>query len=374
MKVALFRQRITSIAPVCLCISASVLLFELAACQTLSGSLVETNRLTSPSRSAEKPSVSRLRPTFERGIAFPRWGRDGFGPADTAWVSGLNAIQKQTGAKWLELPIQLAQDSGQTVTVHNNEASLPQYVHQAVVSAHARGYKVFMIPLLLVHIQGGWAGSVQLSGRDEQVAWFDSFFAAYKPYLQLAQDESVEQVSIGTEIAWMQANAPSDLWTRYIDEVRSIYRGSLTYDTNWSDIPSDVPDWMHDSRLAAIGVSEYIPLTDVQRHLAEAQIRPLWITKIQHLLDDFSNRLGKHLILSEIGYRDSWDTFWHTWDYQPHPPEDSAAQAAGVGTALSVCLSDPHISGTFFWGWQDTGPFDLAGRPAAKVIYSWYTK
>jgi hypothetical protein len=384
MKVAFFRwhTNATFIASMAFCILTGVLLFELSACQVLPSSSVTANSKTSQPLSSEQavsrvqptPVVSHFRPTFERGIVFPRWGRDGFGPNDSKWTTGLTAIHEQTGAKWLELPIQLSQNNGQSVTVRNDEAPLPQYVRQAVSTAHIRGYKVFMIPLQLVHIPNGWAASVQFATRNEEAAWFASLFAAYRPYLQLAQDEGVEQVSIGTELGWMQMNAPSDLWHHYIDNVRSIYHGSLTYDSNWSEISEAIPDWLHNPHLNVIGVSEYISLTDMQSHLDKTQVRALWAEKIQQQLDNFSEHLGKHLILSEIGYRNSWDTFWHSWDSQPHPPEDPGAQAAGVETALSLCLADTHINGTFFWGWQDTGSFDLAGSPAARAIHSWYTK
>jgi hypothetical protein len=384
MKVAFFRWHTNApiIASIAFCILASVLIFELSACQAIPASSVAASGKTLQPRASEqvvkqlRPTsvVSHFRPTFERGIVFPRWGRDGFGPNDSKWTAGLTVIYKQTGAEWLELPIQLSQDNGQSVTVRNNEAPLPQYVRQAVSIAHGRGYKVFMIPLHLVHIPDGWAASVQFGTRSEEAAWFDSLFNAYRPYLQLAQDEGVEQVSIGTELVWMQMNAPSDLWNHYIDEVRSIYHGSLTYDSNWSEISEAIPDWMHNPHLNVIGVSEYISLTDTQSHLDPTQIRTLWMEKVQQQLDSFSEHLGKHLILSEIGYRNSWDTFWHSWDFQQHPPKDPAAQAAGVETALSLCLADTHIDGTFFWGWQDTGAFDLAGSPAARALHSLYTK
>lgn len=354
-------------ASMAFCVLASMLVFELSGCQ------VFPNPVIGSSMPSLRPSeLSHSRSTFERGIVFPRWGRDGFGPSDTTWATGLPAIHEQAGAKWLELPIPLVQDNGQSITVRNNEAPLPSYVHKAVSTAHASGYKIFMVPLQLVHTPGGWAESVQFTTYNDEATWFDSLFAAYKPYLQIAQDESVEQVSVGTELGWMQANASSDLWNHYIDKVASIYHGTLTYDTNWSEISNTIPDWMHNSHLNIIGVSEYIPLLEVQGRLAQSQIQGLWREKIQIPLDDFSDRLGKHLILSEIGYRDSWDTFWQTWDFLPHPPQDPQAQADAVNAALSLCFVDAHIEGTFFWGWQDTGPFDLAGHPAAGVIHSWY--
>ena len=377
-----FYQRHISVS-MAFCILVSLFVFELSGCQIFPTSQTTTVPQATPvssvaiksSMPSSHPSEqSRFRPTFERGIVFPRWGKDGFSPKDTAWTTGLTAIHAQTGAQWLELPIPLGQDNGQSVTVSNDGAPLPQYVRKAVAAAHIDGYKVFMVPLHLVNIPEGWAASVQFTTYDEESAWFNSLFAAYKPYLQIAQDEGVEQVSIGTELVWMQANASPVLWNHYIDNIRSVYHGNLTYDTNWGDIYNSIPTWMHNPHLSAIGVSEYIPLTDTQSSVDKSQIQGLWAQKIQAPLDDFSQRSGKQIILSEIGYRNSWDTFWHTWDYSSHLPLNPQAQADGVNAALTLSFADPHIQGTFFWGWQDTGPFDLAGHPAVGVMHSWYTK
>jgi hypothetical protein len=41
--------------------------------------------------------------------------------------------------------------------------------------------------------------------------------------------------------------------------------------------------------------------------------------------------------------------------------------------ALANIIPDPHILGSFFWGWDNVGDHALHGLPATRVIHSYYT-
>jgi hypothetical protein len=53
-----------------------------------------------------------------------------------------------------------------------------------------------------------------------------------------------------------------------------------------------------------------------------------------------------------------------------------AARPAGTGGRVRYdpanIISDKHILGSFFWGGDDTGAFNLHGMQAASVIHSYY--
>jgi hypothetical protein len=313
-----------------------------------------------------------VRPSFERGMVFPRWGAASYGPADTAWRTGLSTIHARTGAQWLEMPLQFEQANGESTSLSAN--SLPSLAHfrAAVQQAHRAGYKLFVTPLFLVHISGGWAASIQLPVGADQQKWFTSLFTLYAPYLKIAEEEHVEQVSLGTELVWMQQYADPALWTGYLHRVHALYSGSITYDSNWSEIWNDIPSWMTDPDLSAIGVSEYIQLTATQSRIDPAQIATLWQTSIQAPLDAFSVRLGKPIFLSEIGYRNSFDTLWNPWDATVHLPADETERIAAITAALSLSFADTHIVGMFWWGWTDTGAFDLLPDTQAQTIIATY--
>ena len=91
-------------------------------------------------------------------------------------------------------------------------------------------------------------------------------------------------------------------------------------------------------------------------------------------LDHFSLVVGKSLILSEIGYRNSADTLYQPWvKYSTISPPDPEEQAAACDAALINVIPDKQIVGTFFWGWDGVESFQLSGQPALAVLKKWYT-
>ena len=126
--------------------------------------------------------------------------------------------------------------------------------------ARALGYHVFVTPLVDVNGPNTWAGSIHLKTYQEQQQWFDSYWQILKPYVTAAAQAGVEQLAIGTEEELLQNNAPDSLWNGLIANIRSVFSGTLTYDTNWTQLQTVPPPWMHNPELKMIGVSGYLSL------------------------------------------------------------------------------------------------------------------
>ena len=125
----------------------------------------------------------------------------------------------------------------------------------------------------------------------------------------------------------------------------------------------------------AIGVSVYIPLTNTPRRLDPAILPGLWQEKIGKLLDSLSIQLTKRVFISEIGYRDSAFALYNPWERGTRAqtePADPMEQAAAYDAALTNVIVDPHIVGIYFWAWS-VPLFEPNWKPAAKVLYKWYT-
>ena len=132
---------------------------------------------------------------------------------------------------------------------------------------------------------------------------------------------------------------------------------------------------MHNPLLAAVGVSVYIPLTDRPQRLDPAILPGLWQEKIGKLLDSFSIQLTKQVFISEIGYRDSAFALYRPWERDAQAqaePVDPEEQAAAYDAALMNVIVDPHIIGVYFWAWS-VPLFEPNWKPAAKILYKWYT-
>jgi hypothetical protein len=353
--------------------------------QTHTATVAPTPTATVPQQSTASiptPTPTRpplppvARPDFQRGMVFPEWSHDAYSNKDTQWQQGLVAIQQQTAARWIQMPTLFLQATpSSTDVVAGGAAPTVASFVQGARNAHAMGYHVFFSALLGVQApDGSWAADVELDTYQSQQQWFDSYWAALKPYIQAAAQEKVEQVAIGTEIEWMQQNASPDLWNTLIAHVRSIFSGTIVYDMNWSSLYLTLPSWMKNKDLSMIGVSTYVPLVSSPVEVDTASIPALWKEKIGTYLDAASAQLGKKLLITEIGYRENVDTLYNPWSQvQTSAAIDPAYQSAACDAALSDVMHDPNVDGIFFWGWDNVGALKLANQPATKILYKWYT-
>ena len=324
------------------------------------------------------------RPTFQTGVVFPQWGTTAYSASDANWQVGLSDIQKQTAAQWIELPINFYQATiNSTQVLTTDRTPTPQAVASGIRTAHAKHYRVFVVPLLTVSDPRGftWSGSIQFNTVQETQAWFASYWQAYQPYVSAAAQAGADQMAVGTEFELLQV-APGSLplWDQLIANIHQIFHGKLTYDINWSSLyyyqpPHQYPLWLSNPYLSALGVSVYNPLTNTQQRLDAGKIPTLWQQTISTMLDIFAVQTGKPLIVSEIGYRDSVYALYQPWRRDATAqaqPADPSEQAAAYNAALKNVLSDKHIIGIFFWAWS-IDLFQPNYKPAAQMLHKWYT-
>ncbi len=337
--------------------------------QSYSGSPVHMSR--GPVKTAQ-PVV--LHPVFERGVTYPQWFPNGYGTHDTVWQKGVAKIKGQTGARWIEITVPFSQptSSSSVVRVSQSAPGVQAFI-EGIQRLHALGYKVFFVPLIQVIQAGGWSGSINFQTLGQEQTWFNSYWNTIQPYVLAAADYHVEQMAIGTELQTSQQIVPDSLWNQLITNIRNVYKNSLTYDMNWSSLSNPIPHWLKNPDLTYIGVSTYIPLENTPVRVDPKQMPALWQTMIKTQLDALAIQLGKQVLISEIGYRNSTDALYQTWLTYSKAHADPAEQAGAYNAALSNVVGDTHIAGTFFWGWNDVGMFAIAGQPAVQILLKWYT-
>jgi hypothetical protein len=326
------------------------------------------------------PVIRMRRPNFQTGIIFPQWGTNAYDSTDKNWQVGLKDIQNQTSAQWIEIPINLYQSSVTSTQVTVSEITpTPNAVAAGIRTAQASYYHVFIVPLLSAGTDGtdanyNWSGAIHFSNTQQMQQWFDSYWQALQPYVVAAAQAGAEELAIGTELEKLQL-APATLWNQLIERVHQLFPGKLTYDMNWSSLYYQIPSWMYNPMLTAVGVSVYIALTDTPQRLDPAILPGLWQKKIGKLLDSFSIQLTKQVFISEIGYRDSAFALYRPWqrDAQAQAePADPQEQSAAYDAALMNVVADPHIMGIYFWAWS-VPLFEPNWKPAAKILFKWYT-
>ncbi len=323
---------------------------------------------------AQSAQPQLVRPAFERGIIYPQWYNDGYGVNDTTWQQGVSTIKTQTGAQWIEIPVLFSQATSSSISIQpSTSAPSAQSFTEGIESAHSLGYKVFFVPLMQVREPGGWSGSITFKTLAQQQAWFNSYWNTILPYVSIAASLHVEQMAIGTEIQTLQQIVPDALWNQLIGRIRGVFQNTLTYDMNWSSLALTMPAWLRNINLAYIGVSTYIPLLDKSGRVDPQVMPALWINKIKSHLDALAGNIGKQVLITEIGYRNSSDALYHTWEANTKAQADPQEQAGAFDAALTNVFSDAHIAGIFFWGWDDVGRFAIIGQPATQVLLKWYT-
>jgi Glycoside Hydrolase Family 113 len=197
------------------------------------------------------PVLRMQRPTFQTGIIFPQWGTNAYDSTDKNWQIGLNDIENQTSAQWVEIPVNLFQSSVTSMQVTATDITpTPDAVAAGIRAAQSKYYHVFIVPLLSAGTDPNlnWSGSITFSTFQQMQEWFDSYWQALQPYVVAAAQAGAEEMSIGTELEILQ-QAPASLWNQLIDRIHQVFPGKLTYDMNWSSL---YRPWERDAQIMEI--------------------------------------------------------------------------------------------------------------------------
>jgi Glycoside Hydrolase Family 113 len=312
------------------------------------------------------------RPTLQAGVAFPHWNTTAYGAQDSSWQAGVKQLQSQTGARWVSVVVTLYMDTPTSLAVHAGAGTpTPQSLEAGVLYAHELGLRVFVEPLLSVLSGDPWGGWVHFTDPTQTQAWFDSYWAAYQPYVHAATAVRAEQIGMATELDAMELGAPASDWNQLISRIRGVYHGALTYDLNWSEVTRrPVPAWMSNPGLDYIGISEYQDVTSQPQTLRVDQLLQIWQSKLLPSLDRLSSAVGKPLLFTEIGYRNATDALYQPWRDSTTAPPDPQLQATAYQAAAEAAFGDPHIEGLYFWAW-DNGVYtpSTAALQALHALY-----
>jgi hypothetical protein len=219
--------------------------------------------------------------------------------------------------------------------------------------------------------KGIWSGRISFSNPRQAGAWFTSYWNALRPYMVAAAGAGAEQFAIGTEDYGLE-NQWTSLWNNLISEAHAAFPATLTYDLNFSTLQErQLPTWLENPLLTYIGISAYFPLTTKPERVDPSLMPILWYNDAEIMLDTTSARLGKPILISEVGYRNSSDALYEPFLHSTGAPSDPAEQAGAYQAALQNTVPDPHIAGIYFWAWS-IPPFAPNWLPAAGVLHRWY--
>ncbi|NKB86765.1 MAG: hypothetical protein GKS06_00895 [Acidobacteria bacterium] len=250
---------------------------------------------------------------------------------------------------------------------------------RVVQQAHELDLAVLLKPHLWLAEKddGAWRGDIAPT-PDGWPEWSENYRRALLHYAALGEELGVAAISIGSELTGVALGHP-EFWPALAEEMRKTYRGSLTYAANW-DREFEAISWW--GALDYAGVDAFWPLVDrIDETLTPAACVSR-MTEIRGRLERVAARVGRPVLLTEIGYKSAMGAAFRPWEWHEERAADPDIQAL-----IYRCIRDafgaepaPHIGGVYFWIWY-TSPawgglrnsdFTPRGKPAEGVLAGWY--
>ncbi|HEK86184.1 MAG TPA: hypothetical protein ENO29_07530 [Candidatus Aminicenantes bacterium] len=318
-------------------------------------------------------SRSQLRAprTFEKGISFTGYSREAyFGwPAEQS----LQNLRK-TNARWISLLVTGYQDNINSTYIDYKGINTPSddSLTHIISYAHQLGLKVMLKPHVdLLNDPDHWRGQI---GMNFDEALWSQWFNSYREFILhsalLAASNGVEQFCLGCELDKTVSRVED--WRQLIAAVREVFPGLLVYaDDQLESHPEAITFW---DALDFIGQDLYPTLSSkLQPSVSELCLG--WnrlLLKIKAL----SDKWGKPVLITEIGFRSVQGGAQNPWDWQKTGPVDLVVQRKCYEAALRMVAGRVYLAGMFWWQWlpdpdiggpKDTG-YTPHGKPAEKVL------
>jgi GH35 family endo-1,4-beta-xylanase len=351
----------------------------------------------SPSPKASIPSdpVLPLPPmdAFMKGFNFADWNVGAVGPRPPIFGPLYNPAQADgalrnlaaTGTNWMALVVCIQQDTNASTEVTRKQyvtASDPALRHM-IDLAHKFGMRVMLKPLIVFQDpKDPFRARIgaAFSTEEKWQAWFASYREIMLQYGILAQDTRADMFCIGWELSGTSQREAD--WRRIVQEVRQVYKGPITYESNTEHSEDLQIKWW--DAVDYIGVDGYFPLTQKNNPMVE-ELKSAWINRgYLSRLESLSQKFQKPIVIPEIGYAsaDSINTWPVNYQRAARCPLDLQEQADCYQAALEVLWGKPWLKGIFWWQWfannlvwpgglTDNG-YSPDGKPALEILKKYY--
>jgi len=281
------------------------------------------------------------------------------------------------GADTVSLVVDARQENAESTEMYvdmRKTMTVPQLT-DIILHAKAKGLRVILMPIVLLDNpakETEWRGTLEPTDWSR---WFDNYREMIDHYARIAQATGVDVLVVGSELVSSEEQEhATEEWVQTIGEVRSIYKGQLTYSSNW-DRYEKVPFWKY---LDFVGMNSYWTLGK-NRDVSVEEINKNW-KKIQEKMFDFLSTIHKPVILLEAGWCSLANAAKDPWDYtQEQLPVDNDLQKKLYEAFFQSWWGKPQLAGFVLWemhpGGDDTGKgYTPHGKPAEDVMREWFGK
>jgi hypothetical protein len=261
------------------------------------------------------------------------------------------------GADTVSLVVDARQENGESSMMYvdmRKTMTVPQ-LSDIIGHAKSKNMRVILMPIVLLDQPADeteWRGTLKPHDWHQ---WFENYRDMIEHYARIAQSTGVDVLVVGSELVSSEKNAPEE-WIETIKDVRDIYKGQLTYSSNW-DRYEQVPFWKY---LDFVGMNSYWDLGK-NRDVTVDQINDQW-KKIQDRMFPFLEKVHKPVILLEAGWCSLANAAKDSWDYtQSQLPKDDDLQKKLYEAFFQSWWGKPQMAGMIVWEMHPGGD-DAAGK------------
>ncbi len=246
------------------------------------------------------------------------------------------------------------------------KAGAKQYVEMLKKS----DIKVMVKPQIWIS-HGEFTGYLRMTSEDNWKILEHSYRNFILEYAHLAQEVSAELFCIGTELEQFIVHRPN-YWQVLIEDIKSVYKGKLTYAANWDEYKR-VPFW---NQLDYIGVDAYFPISESQTPSVE-ESKNGW-EKWKDELQSVSEKENRKILFAEFGYRSVDYAGKEPWrSEQSMTAANHEAQSNTTKALFEEVWEEEWFAGGFIWKWfinhgksggLDDSQFTPQNKPVEELI------
>jgi hypothetical protein len=297
-------------------------------------------------------------PFLQKGVNFTAEGPGGYGSPRA--IEMLQEI-KRYGVNSIALVPYGVSRRGQ-LEIRFGHWERDEDIVQVAAEAQRLGFRILLKPQIWV--PGTFIGDLDFPTTHERTAWFAQYRDFITHHARLATRIRADIFCIGTELSKLSRYDTE--WRRLIREVRTIYKGALTYAAVQGPEFETLKFW---DALDYIGLNNYYPLPD---DLSTATV----VAKVEAV----QKRFRKPVIFPEAGFSSLEAPHKAPWD-ETRRKLSMEDQARCYEAVLKGFWGKPWFAGVYWWkvgtngfGGPQDGSHTPWRKPAMEVVRRWYSR
>ncbi len=249
-------------------------------------------------------------------------------------------------------------------------------INQYIDILHKNEISVMLKPQ--IWIRGGeFTGTLEMKTEEDWQKLEETYTDFIITYAEVAATTNVDIFCIGTELEKFVENRPN-YWKQLITEIRKIYKGKLTYASNWDEY-TKTPFW---EALDYVGIDAYFPLSE-EKSPSIAQLKAGW-QQWKNQMAVFSNQKNKPVLFTEFGYRSMDYTAKKPWLVDRNDEQVNLdAQVNATQAIIEEFWTEKWFAGGYVWKWfinheksggVNDNRFTPQNKPAENTIRELFKK